>query len=212
MTIGQIVRRILGKNFQPVGKLYRSIFVDIHKIAAFIGDQIPAGSRCLDIGGGDGMIVSAMLEQRPDLHVTMTDIAPNIGSFIDPKFLDRVMLHPATTAKSIAGTGRSFNAITIADVLHHVPADARSMFWADLREICRDTGCRTIIVKDVCPGTLRGFLSLMCDRYITGDRHVTLIRPDDMIADIKHIFQTDAVDISHSEPDKANYCLVVNLK
>lgn len=158
------------------------------------------------------MIVNAILKRRPDLHVTMTDIAPRIGTFLDPDLSGRVALHPGTAARAMIGTGRAFDAITVTDVLHHVPADARPAFWRDLAEICRDTGCRLLIVKDVRPGTIRGRLSLWSDWYVTGDRHVTLMTPDAMASDIREAFQGGIEALSHAEPDRANYCWVVRLR
>jgi tRNA (cmo5U34)-methyltransferase len=39
---------------------------------------LPEGARLLDLGVGSGRAISAVMRQRPDLHVTAVDLAPNM--------------------------------------------------------------------------------------------------------------------------------------
>lgn len=175
MTPGQIVRRILGPAFQPVGEAYRRVFVDMRRVVAAMAEHLPQNARVLDVGGGDGYVVELLLNRRPDLRVTMTDLAPQIGSFLSPENRERVALHPATPVAEMQG---SFDAITMADVIHHVPREVRPGFLAEVAATAVRTGAPRILVKDIQPGNPRAWLSLASDLYITGDKGVSLVAQD----------------------------------
>lgn len=171
MPPGQVARRLLGPYVKPVGNLYRRIFVDLDKIADAIDRELPRAANVLDIGGGDGALVDRLLDRRPDLTVTMCDIAPAIGTFVSDAHRARVTLLPATDFADVSG---QFDFVMITDVMHHVPVDQREAFFQSLAESCRRWNCRHIFFKDVEPGGVRSILSLLADWYITGDRHVVL--------------------------------------
>ena len=175
MSPGQLARRLLGSHFQIAGELYRRIFVDMDKVTDGMIRHIPQGAHVLDVGGGDGYVVDLLLTKRPDIRVTMTDIAPEIGSFIRPANRDRVILKPGTDAAEVEG---AFDVITLADVVHHVPAPARPGFFAMLASVAARTGARTVLVKDVEPGGLRALLALWGDLYITCDKNVAFLPAD----------------------------------
>lgn len=173
---GQIARRVLGPLFEPIGKVYRRVFVDLGKIVDFLDRHLPHGARVLDIGGGDGAVIDRLLDRRPDLKITMCDVAPEIGAFLTDDNRARVRILPATEFIDIAGP---FDFVTICDVIHHVPVEGRDSFFGSLAESCERWRCRNVIFKDVEPGTIRGTLSLLADRYITGDMHVVLFSRSD---------------------------------
>ena len=212
MPLGQLARRILGTRFQPIGELYRAIFVDIGKVAEAVSRAIPSGAHCLDVGGGDGMLVDALLRLRPDIRVTMTDIAPEIGGFIAPERRNRVKLRPATSLAELAGETLRFHAVLIADVLHHVPPDARSGFLRDLVAICARSGSRILVVKDIEPGSLRSVLSVLSDKYVTGDRAVSLVASPELRARLQDAFGPQRIaGFEVTYPDPPNYCAVARL-
>ena len=197
MTPGQFARRVLGPAFRPLGEAYRRIFVDMAKIADWMVDQIPPDACILDVGGGDGLVVSLLLDRRSDISVTMTDLATDIGSFIPAHHLPRVTLLPGTDASTVEG---NFEVVTIADVIHHVPHEVRTKFLHSLGAIAQASGARTILVKDIMPGNARAWLSLFSDLYITGDKTVSLIAPDEI--------QLNGFQIKEcAMPDFPNYCL-----
>jgi hypothetical protein len=177
VTPGQIARRLLGPAFQPIGEAYRRIFVDAEKVAAWIAQHLPANGRLLDVGGGDGYIVNLLLKRRADITATMTDIAPQVGGFIESAYRDRVTIHTSTPASRVEG---AFDAITLTDVLHHVPVEARGGFFAEISDLAHRTSSGVILVKDIEPGALRSKLSLWSDWYVTGDRHVRLIAAEEI--------------------------------
>lgn len=176
LPIGQIARRLLGRHFEPFGNVYRRIFVDLARIADFLDGELPRGATVLDIGGGDGALVDRLLNKRADLNVSMCDVAPSIGSFLSDANRSRVQLFPETPFTDLPGP---YDIVTICDVMHHVPVADREEFFSSLADRCRAWGSRKIVFKDVEPGAFRATLSLLADRYITGDKHVMLFSRSD---------------------------------
>lgn len=197
MSPGQFARRLLGSHFHIAGEAYRRIFVDMDKVTDTMIRHIPQGAHVLDVGGGDGYVVDLLLTKRPDIRVTMTDIAPEIGSFIREANRARVTLMPGTDVATIEGR---FDVITLADVVHHVPAVQRPAFFDTLSVVAFRTGAKTVLVKDIEPGNLRALLSLWGDLYITCDKGVSLV-------------ESEAVGIPGFDrgetamPDFPNYCV-----
>jgi hypothetical protein len=203
---GQIARRILGKYFEPFGNAYRRIFVDLDRVVEFYDREVPEKSRILDVGGGDGAVIERLLDRRPDLLVTMTDLAENIGQFISERNRPRVNLLPKTSIEEMSG---QFDIVMISDVLHHVPPESRGQFFAVLASACERLDSKKLIFKDVEPKGVRSFLALLADRYITGDRHVSFPSRKDfgMFAELHF---PHASRKSHV-PDWPNYCEVLTL-
>jgi 2-polyprenyl-3-methyl-5-hydroxy-6-metoxy-1,4-benzoquinol methylase len=212
ITPGKVARKLLRGRFGPVARLYRSIFVDLERVAAALDPLLPPYARCLDIGGGDGMLADILLRRRPDISITLIDLAPDVGDLVDPSRRSRIELHPATSTAQALGWGRSFDVVTVCDVLHHVPVAMRPGLLQEVAELCRSSGAGRLIIKDVEPGHLRSVLSLLSDWYVTGDRHVELIRSRDVLAAVTraqgeaHIAQATIV-----VPDAPNYCVAISL-
>lgn len=202
---GQVARRVLGRHFKPVGDAYRRVFVNLEKIADFLDGELPNGAKMLDIGGGDGALVERLLSRRPDLAVTMCDPAPSIGTFLSNANRARVKLLPATYLNDV--TGR-YDAVTICDVIHHVPVEQRDAFFKSLAESCERWACRKIILKDVEPGGVRAMLSLLSDWHITGDKHVVLFSRADFAAMARRYFPK--AQRASAVPDWPNYCEVLS--
>ena len=197
---GQIARRALGRHFQPIGEVYRRVFVHLDRVADFLVDELPHGATILDIGGGDGALVNRLLDKRPDLTVTMCDLAPEIGAFLSDENRAKVKHLPATAFYDVAG---SFDAVTICDVVHHVPADQREPFFRSLAESCRAWGCRRIILKDMEPRGWRAWLALFADRHITGDKHVVPFSRSDFARLARQYFP--GAKRASTVPDWPNY-------
>lgn len=202
---GQVARRVLGRHFEPVGKAYRRVFVNLDTIADFLDGELPNGAKILDIGGGDGALIERVLDRRPDLAVTMCDPAPVIGTFLSNANRARVELLPATDLTCVTG---SYDVVTICDVIHHVPVDQRDAFFKSLAESCERWACRKIILKDVEPGAIRATLSLLADWYITGDKHVVLFSRSDFAAMARRHFPK--AQRASAVPDWPNYCEVLS--
>ena len=207
LALGQIARKILGRHFRPVGDAYRRFFVNLDKIVDSFDQELPKGANILDIGGGDGALIQRLLSKRPDLTVTMCDLAPSIGSFLSHEVRPKVELLPATAFTEVSG---AHDAVTISDVVHHVPVEQRDAFFKSLAGSCNRWGCRKIIFKDVEPGGIRAMLSLLADRHITGDKHVELFSRADFANMARQHFPKARV--SSVVPDWPNYCQVLHLQ
>jgi hypothetical protein len=202
---GQIARKVLGRYFEPVGSVYRRFFVDLDKVVAYLDENIPANARVLDVGGGDGAVMDRLLNRRPDLKITMCDLAPEIGEFLSAHNRAEIRLLPATDFINVVG---EFDVVTISDVVHHVPVFQRAAFFESLAQTCRSWKCRKVIVKDIEPGGVRAGLSLLADRYVTGDRHTVLFSRADFVRTAVPFFQR-ARRVS-AMPDAPNYCEILS--
>lgn len=98
----------------------------------------PAHARVLDVGGGTGIIAQAMKDLFGIAHVTSVDVEDRFLKSLDieTRVYDGVTL-PFADA--------SFDCVTLSNVLHHVPASARS---ALMRECARVAGPGPIYIKD----------------------------------------------------------------
>jgi len=180
MSLGPAVRHVLGPRLaRRAGGWYRAIFVDLGKVAVAIAGVIPRGAHLLDIGGGDGQPLNYLLALRPDLRVTTLDPGPLVGQWIDARFDAQVTRLPRTgIAEYLAVRRADPDTILIADVMHHIPESARASFLRSIRVLLERVPQLRIIVKDVEPGSWRALLGFWADRYITGDRNVSLISRD----------------------------------
>jgi 2-polyprenyl-3-methyl-5-hydroxy-6-metoxy-1,4-benzoquinol methylase len=180
MSLGPAVRHVLGPRLaRRAGGWYRAIFVDLGKVAVAIAGVIPRGAHLLDIGGGDGQPLNYLLALRPDLRVTTLDPGPLVGQWIEARFDAQVTRLPRTGIVEYLAAGRADpDAILIADVMHHIPEAARASFLDSIEMLLKRVPQLRIIVKDVEPGSWRALLGFWADRYITGDRNVSLISRD----------------------------------
>jgi hypothetical protein len=177
VSIGLAIRNLLGPRLaRRAGHWYRAIFVDLAKVAAAVAGVLPRGAHLLDIGGGDGQPLNYLLALRPDLRITTLDPRPDVGQWIEPRFDAQVMRLASTGIAEYLAAGRADpDAILIADVLHHIPETARASFLASMRVLLERVPRLRIVVKDIEPGSWRALLGLWADRYVTGDRDVSLI-------------------------------------
>lgn len=181
MSIGSIVRTAAGPFEKQLCALYRSVFINVRRCMDQLQEAIPNGSSVIDVGGGDGELLNYLLHLRPDINVVMLDLRKNIGAFLEPDVRDRVVLRPATSLASYRSeSGELADVLIVSDVVHHVPATLRREFIDDCVSMTKTGG--TLIIKEVAPGGFVAALSVLADRYITGDRHVSLMAPSDLSA------------------------------
>jgi hypothetical protein len=135
----------------------------------------------------------------------MCDLAPSIGTFIREAHRASVELLPATDLTDVTGL---YDAVTISDVIHHVPVDQRDSFFKSLASSCERWACRKIILKDIEPGGVRATLSLLADRHITGDKHVVLFSRSDFAVMARRHFPK--AQRASAVPDWPNYCEVLS--
>lgn len=206
MKIGPAIRKLLPANVErKASRLYRSVFVDLGKVAAVLSRALPRDAFVLDIGGGDGDLLNLVLEARPDVRVAMVDIAASVGKFLEPRHGGRVELHPGVAIEEhiVAFAGR-YDAAVISDVMHHIPQPHRSGFLLAVAKALRP-GAR-ILIKDVEPGHPVATFGLLCDRYLSGDKNVALISAQRLCEmSAASLPRHTASEIGLLEADRPNY-------
>lgn len=211
MSIGSLARKILGKKLFPlVGRFYRSIFVDLEKVAQLMSKEIPENANVLDVGGGDGELLNHLLANRSDIKVTMIDLREDIGNAIHNDFRGRVCLLPETSMRRFLETNEEKrDAIIVSDVIHHIPPMDRLSFLQDLKEFL-DQSQATLLIKDVEPGYFISGLGYLSDRHITGDKNVSLISKNELQSLIEAAFGRIVInETSLFFEDKPNYLLSI---
>lgn len=181
MSVGSLVRTVAGPFERSLCAAYRSVFINIQRCTPQIACGIPSNAHVVDVGGGDGEPLNVLLGLRPDIRVSMLDLRERIGLFVAPEFLDRVSMHPGTSLAAYRSSASdAVDVVLVSDVVHHVPEAVRLQFVNDCISLLRPEGL--LIIKDVAPGGWVSRLSVLADRYITGDRHVSLMTSADLIA------------------------------
>lgn len=175
MKIGPFIRSHLPYSLERwAAQRYRRIFVDLKKVAGMLSSVLPASANVLDIGGGDGELLNCLLAARTDLRISMVDIAPSVGKFVEPRYSDRVQLFPGTSLeKHVSERASIYEAALISDVMHHLSPDYRKAFLASIWQALTPGGL--LLVKDIQPGHPVSYLSLFSDIYISGDKGVSLV-------------------------------------
>ena len=98
----------------------------------------------------------------------------------------------------------------INDVLHHVPSAHRGQLLREAFAALRPRG--KLIIKDIEPGSLRSHLGLLADRYISGDRQVSLIGRQDLEKLVRQNIPVQSYkETSLYEIDCPNYAVVFGL-
>ena len=105
-----------------------------------------------------------------------------------------------------------YDAVIVADVVHHVPQEARDAFFADLRACCEAVGAKVLIVKDIEPGGLRAWLAVWSDWYVTGDRQVRLAPAAETVGRLQARLGVGSEAVRLTTPDPPNYCAVIRLE
>jgi len=212
MTPGQVARKVLGPLFPMAGRAYRSFGVDLAKVARSI-PRLPENAHLLDIGGGDGDLLNYILELNPTARVTMIDLAAGIGAWVRPELREHVEVLPQTSIADYVKLGRPApDAILLSDVVHHVPVDARDEFFRDLAGLFRSNP-PILIVKEVAPGSIRAKILFWMDRYVSGDRNVRFLSPDELEQLVGKSLSVGGVEstdlLQHNPP---NYALVFSIE
>ena len=206
MSIGPSVRRMLGPIEAPISSAYRSMFINVGELGKAI-DAVPFGSRVLEVGVGDGMIASQIIDRRPDASVLGIDLAENPGSLFEGD-RSRVEFRTISTSDLLAEQPTPFDAIVIADVLHHVPPSLRTGLLDDVATLLSDDG--VLLVKETVVSRSPGYwMGRFSDRWITGDRNVSFLRE----ADLKQLVTDNVPNLvacgrSTIRPWKTNLLLV----
>jgi len=209
VSLGSLARRLLdARLLARAARSYRALFVDLDAVADCF-PETPQGAQLLDVGSGDGELLNRILARHPGLRATMVDLAPSTGIALRPELRDRVRLLPATSLAAYRALGDAPpDVILLSDVLHHVPQEARGRFLGEVAAIVADRPVR-LVVKEVAPGGMRARLGRLADRWVSGDRNVELIAPDELRALVaRSLPRLRAHDTPLLERDPPNYCVV----
>ena len=178
MALGALVRRVLGARIgRRAGEHYRAIYVDLGKVAEALATVIPRDAHLLDVGGGDGQPINHLLSDARRLN------RDHIGSCTLRRSMDRmhaiegqVKRMPRTSLAQFVRacqrvTRRNFNCGRNASHSKvRAPQISRSV-GVLLESITGPTNYR----ERRRTRSLACLLGFWSDRYVTGDRNVSLI-------------------------------------
>ncbi|HEX4297538.1 MAG TPA: class I SAM-dependent methyltransferase [Devosia sp.] len=102
-------------------------------LSRHLARAIPNRGSVLDIGCGDGQLALALMRLRPDLKIEGVDVVPRPKTMIAVSHYDGLKLPFAD---------RSFDYVTIVDVLHHT--DDPAVVLAEASRVAR----QGVVVKD----------------------------------------------------------------
>jgi 2-polyprenyl-6-hydroxyphenyl methylase/3-demethylubiquinone-9 3-methyltransferase len=153
------------------------MFVNVGQLGEVLA-AVSFGPRVLEVGVGDGMIATQITTRRPDATVLGIDLAANPGSLFKGDST-RAQFRTISTSDLLAEKPEPFNAIVIADVLHHVPPAIRPALLSDVSDLLAKGG--VLLVKESVVVSSPGYwMGKFSDLYITGDRNVSYLREDDL--------------------------------
>jgi SAM-dependent methyltransferase len=109
-------------------------------LSGFLTRLVPANSRVLDIGCGDGRVAGLLAAQRKDLTVTGVDVIVQSNALIPVTEYDGLHL---------PYQDRTFDVAILLDVLHHT--DDPRLLLAEATRVC---GERLVIKDHLCDGWL----------------------------------------------------------
>jgi SAM-dependent methyltransferase len=105
----------------------------VRVLATAVAARLPQGASVLDVGCGAGTIARAILDMRPDVTLEGIDIKVRAHTAVPVKEFD---------GRTIPHADRSFDAVTIVDVLHHTPDPV--ILLKEAARVAR----RVVILKD----------------------------------------------------------------
>ena len=189
---------------RQTAKLYRLVFVNLRHVADRLAAELSVDANVLDIGGGDGELLNLLLAARPDLRVTMVDIAPSVGKFLEPRHRDKVSLQPATPVETHSRERPGYyDAAIISDVMHHVPPTMRVQFLTAVAQTLKPAA--PLFVKDIEPNHPIASLSLFADRNISGDKNAKLISMQQLQAVATEAGLVSSSELGLISVDRPNY-------
>jgi SAM-dependent methyltransferase len=206
MKLGAFVRGTLGPLERPAADLYRSYFIDLRRLAEQIR-SVGAASRILEVGCGEGSLITHLRRSFPESSITGIDVTPRVGRLYQDDRRNVTFRH-ATVEQLAEECPGSFDLVVLADVLHHVPPTARRGLLAAIRAALAPGGL--FVLKDwVRAANLAHLLCWISDRWITGDR-VQFFEPGELRALIEDVFgRGSVVGEDFTRPHRNNVLLFV---
>jgi 2-polyprenyl-3-methyl-5-hydroxy-6-metoxy-1,4-benzoquinol methylase len=173
-----------------VAEAYRRIFVDLDEFAELMCAWVPQAQKILEVGCGEGAMTERIVRTYPTATVTAIDISPNAGRLYRGQ-TSTVTFSQETVEDVACREPGSFDLVVLADVIHHVPRDARQSLLSAIKQAMAANGC--LIFKDwVVSATPIHWLCIMSDRYLTGD-NVSYCTMDGINALLTNTFGSGAI-------------------
>jgi 2-polyprenyl-3-methyl-5-hydroxy-6-metoxy-1,4-benzoquinol methylase len=167
MSLGSFIRRMAGPLEPALANGYRSFFFDIDAFADSIAD-LGCGSRVVEIGCGEGALISALATRMPDATFLGLDVAPTVGRLFKGDS-SRTAFICADAEEVVEVEGGRADLVLICDVMHHVPPGDRDRVWAAALQLVKPEG--TIVFKEWIRSASPIYgLGYFSDRFVTGDR------------------------------------------
>src|SRR2546428_377631 len=79
MSLGAFVRRMAGPLEPALTGAYRSLFFDIEAFADEVARLADGANRVVEIGCGEGALISALAERMPYATFLGLDVVPTVG-------------------------------------------------------------------------------------------------------------------------------------
>jgi 2-polyprenyl-3-methyl-5-hydroxy-6-metoxy-1,4-benzoquinol methylase len=175
MQPGPVIRRLFGPYEHTVAEAYRHIFVNLDDFARLIQTWVPRARRILEVGCGEGAMTERITRIYPAATVTAIDITPKVGRLFRGNRANVTFSQESVEAVA-SREPASFDVVILADVIHHVPADARRSLMGAIDQAMTPDG--SFIFKDwVITKTPINWLCGVSDRYLTGDKVSYLTMP-----------------------------------
>ena len=168
VSIGPILRAMFGKHERRVTAAYRGLYLNIDELAAQIHQWVPAASRILEVGCGEGAVTERLAAAYPGAEITAIDVTPRLGRLYDgPR--DRLRFVQCTVQEIAAREPGHYHLAVLCDVLHHVPLTGRQDLLRAIRRTLTFGG--VFVFKEWERNTtLIHWLCHASDHWLTGDR------------------------------------------
>jgi SAM-dependent methyltransferase len=82
----------------------------VRVLSTHLGSLMPVGSRVLDIGCGDGLLASLIMQEHPGVHIIGADVLVREKTYISVERFD---------GQQVPYKDDSFDVVLLVDVLHH---------------------------------------------------------------------------------------------
>lgn len=165
MSFGSVIRSLLGPFEKPVANAYRSIFIDLEMVANLMSRTAPG--RILEIGCGEGQLISLLAARLPEANIVGIDINDRVGRmYTGPR--TRVTFANTDATTFLESKPGPFDLVILCDVMHHIPSQEHRKVLETARLLVSSGG--VLLLKDWRPTTsIIHFLAYFSDRFITGD-------------------------------------------
>lgn len=167
MALGARVRKMFGPLEPTITDLYRSFFISIPDLASRL-QQLCTPARVLEVGCGEGALVTEMARLWPSARIDAIDVTPRLGRLYcgDPS---RVNFQQVTVQDYAKANPAAVDLVVICDVLHHIPWGQHPEILVAAARTLRPGGI--FVIKEwLNDGYPPFWLGYFGDRYISGTR------------------------------------------